>query len=147
MHLLLYPPLKKRGSLCYTFRSKICVECPSVTISFQLSILSTLQPILFKFYIRVDIGEEKLEIIDGIIDGSVCQISTEILPFMLKIGFGALSCQISTEILPFMLKIGFGALSWPIISLIFFKVDIRIWGVMGLQITYFFQKNLPRYGP
>ena len=32
--------------------------CPSVTISFPLSILSTFQMILFKLYIRVDIGEE-----------------------------------------------------------------------------------------
>ena len=32
--------------------------CPSVTISFQLSILCTFQMILFKLYVRVDIGEE-----------------------------------------------------------------------------------------
>ena len=32
--------------------------CPSVTISFPLSILSTFQMILFKLYISVDIGEE-----------------------------------------------------------------------------------------
>ena len=33
---------------------------------------------LFKLYIRVDIGEELL----GIIGGSICQISTDILPFV-----------------------------------------------------------------
>ena len=31
---------------------------PFVRISFPLSILSTFQPILFKLYVRVDIGEE-----------------------------------------------------------------------------------------
>ena len=35
-------------------------------------------------------------------------------------------CQVGTEILPFMLKIGFGALSWPIVSPIFFKLRIRV---------------------
>ena len=38
--------------------------CPSVTILFPLSILSTFQQILFKLYIRADIGEEWLGIID-----------------------------------------------------------------------------------
>ena len=35
----------------------LCV-CPFVTILFPLSILSTFQPILFKLYVRVDIGKE-----------------------------------------------------------------------------------------
>ena len=39
--------------------------CPSVTISFPLSILSIFRPIFFKLYIRVDIGEEWFGIVDG----------------------------------------------------------------------------------
>ena len=36
-------------------------------------------------------------------------------------------CQVNTEILPFVLKIRFGALSFPFFSSIFkFSVDIRI---------------------
>ena len=54
------PSLKKCGALWYTFRSKNCVECPSVcpsvTISFPLTILSTFQPILFNFILELIFG-------------------------------------------------------------------------------------------
>ena len=67
------PLLKNCGVLRYTLRSEIGVECtsvypsdrPSATITFPLSILSIFQPILFKLYIRVDIWEYKLWIING----------------------------------------------------------------------------------
>ena len=65
IHVLLFIFIPRRlkmcGALWYTFRSKICVECTFVTISFPLSILSTFQPILFKLYIIVDIWEEEID--------------------------------------------------------------------------------------
>ena len=64
--LLIIIMLNKCGVLCYTPRSEICVECPSVrpsdcpffTFSVPFSILSVFQLILFKLYIRIDIWEE-----------------------------------------------------------------------------------------
>ena len=64
---ILYPPLKSSGYFGIPSVQKFALSVrpsvrlydrPSVTISFLLSILSIFQPILFKFYIRVYIGEE-----------------------------------------------------------------------------------------
>ena len=53
------PPLKSVGYYGIPSVQKFELSvCPSVTISFPLSILSIFQPILFKLYIRDDIGEE-----------------------------------------------------------------------------------------
>ena len=68
------PPLKSAGYYGIPSVQKCALSVrpsvrpsdrPSVIISFPLSILSIFQPILFKLYIRTDVGEEWLWIIDG----------------------------------------------------------------------------------
>ena len=84
---ILYSATEKCGALRYTFRSKAFSVRPSVRHHFvsDLHLEYFLTDFIQTFfYRRVDIGEEWL----GIIDGSMCYISTKILPFILKMGLG-----------------------------------------------------------
>ena len=72
--LFLYPAtLKSVGYYVIPSLQKFAFECPSVRLSvrrsisasFQLPARCIIQPIFFKFGIRVDIGKECLGIADG----------------------------------------------------------------------------------